>query len=274
MCLLLDVIKGNVDLGISGRRALVAAASRGLGKASATSLAREGAAVAICGRDEGALKATRDEIAEETGGNVVAIPADVSEEEDAIRFVREGAEALGGCEILVPNAGGPPTGRFEGLSDDDFKSAFDLNFLSTIRMTREALPLMREAGYGRVVVIGSLAIKQPLANLMLSNSLRAGMAGWARTLADEVAPEGITVNVVLPGRIYTDRVVSLLEGQAERERRPLDEVKESEAKTIPLQRFGDPRELGDVVAFLASERASYLTGCFIQIDGGLYRGLL
>jgi 3-oxoacyl-[acyl-carrier protein] reductase len=267
-------INSQVDLGISGRQALVAAASRGLGKASATALAREGASVAICARDDGALKATRDEIAEETGANVVAIQADVSQEEHAVRFVREGTEALGGCQILVPNAGGPPTGRFDDLSDEAFKDAFDLNFLSTVRMTREALPSMRDAGYGRVVVIGSLAIKQPLANLMLSNSIRAGMAGWARTLADEVAPEGITVNVVLPGRIHTDRVVSLLEGQAEREGRSFDEVRESEAKTIPLQRFGDPRELGEVVAFLASERASYLTGCFIQIDGGLYRGLL
>lgn len=263
-----------MDLGIAGRPALVAAASRGLGKACAAALAREGAPVAICARDEGALKATADEIAEEARVTVVPIPADVSKEEDAVRFVREGAEALGGCQILVPNAGGPPPGRFGDFSDDDFRTAFDLNFLSTIRMTRGALPLMREAGYGRVVVIGSLAIKQPLGNLMLSNSIRAGMAGWARTLADEVAPDGITVNVVLPGRIWTDRVRSLIEGQAQREGRPFEEVRESEGKTIPLGRFGDPRELGEVVAFLASERASYLTGCFVQIDGGLYRGLL
>jgi 3-oxoacyl-[acyl-carrier protein] reductase len=263
-----------MDLGLKERPALVAAASKGLGRACATALAREGAAVAICARDEGELKATRDEIAEETGATVVAIPADVSQEEDAVRFVREAAEALGGCQVLVANAGGPRIGKFADLSDEDFLAALELNYFSTIRMAREALPLMREAGYGRLIVIGSLAIKQPVANLLLSNSIRAGVAGWAKTLADEVGPEGITVNVVLPGMLLSDRVRFLIQQRADDAGRSFEDQVEQESQSMPLRRLGDPQELGDVVAFLASERASYLTGDFIQIDGGLYRGLL
>jgi len=263
-----------VDLGLAGRPALVAAASKGLGKACALSLAGEGARVAICARDRGALEVARDEIAEATGATVVAVAADVAREEDALRFVREGAEAVGGCHILVPNAGGPPFGRFEDFADDDWRAALDLNLFSTLRMAREAVPLMREAGYGRIVIISSIAVKQPVANLVLSNSIRAAVIGWARTLADEVGPDGITVNAVMPGRVSTDRVRSLLEHQAGTAGRSLEQQMGAEAGTIPLRRLGEPRDVGDVVAFLASERASYLTGCFIQVDGGLYRGLL
>jgi 3-oxoacyl-[acyl-carrier protein] reductase len=263
-----------MDLGLEGRPALVAAASKGLGRACALALAREGAAVGICGRDEGNLKATRDEIAEETGATVVAIQADVSREEDAVRFIREGAEALGGCQILVANAGGPRLGRFDDLTDEDFRAALELNYFSTIRMAREALPRMREARYGRLIVIGSLVIKQPLANLLLSNSVRAGMAGWAKTLVDEVGPEGITVNVVLPGMLLSDRVRFLIQQRADEAGRSFEDQVEQESRSMPLRRLGDPQDLGDVVAFVASERASYLTGCFIQVDGGMYRGLL
>lgn len=263
-----------MDLGLSGRPALVAAASRGLGKACAMSLAAEGASVAICSRDRGALESARDEIAEGTGGKVVAIPADVSVEDDARRFVREGAEALGGCQILVANAGGPPFGSFENFTDEDFRATIDLNFFSTLRMAREAIPLMREAGYGRIVVISSIAVKQPVPGLILSNSVRAAVIGWARTLADEVAGDGITVNAVMPGRVMSDRVRSLIEQQAAGSGRSVEEETGDQAAAIPMGRFGEPREVGDVVAFLASEHASYLTGCFIQVDGGLYRGLL
>lgn len=263
-----------MDLGLAGRPALVAAGSRGLGRATATALAEEGARVAICARDAEALERTRDEIAGDTGATVEAIAADVSQEEDARRFVRQGAEALGGCQILVANAGGPPPGRFEDFTDDDFRSAIDLLFFSTIRMVREALPLMREAGYGRIVIVGSLAVKQPLPNLMLSNAVRTAVIAWARTLADEVAPDGITVNAVLPGRLMTDRVQSLLEADASRAGRSVDEQRADVEASIPLRRIGEPRDLGDLVAYLCSERASYLTGCAIQVDGGLYRGLL
>jgi len=262
-----------VDLGLKGRPALVAAASRGLGKACAASLAAEGARVAICARDAGALGAARDEIAEATGSQVVAIPADVSGEEDAVRFVREGSEALGGCQILVANAGGPPTGRFEDLGDDAFRHALETLFFSTLRMAREAIPLMRESGYGRIVVISSIAVKQPIPNLILSNSARAAVAGWAKTVSDEVAGDGITVNAVLPGRVWTDRVRHLVETSAEGSGRSIEEQRAAEAAAIPVGRFGEPAEVGDLVAFLASERAAFMTGTSILVDGGLFRGL-
>jgi 3-oxoacyl-[acyl-carrier protein] reductase len=263
-----------MDLGLSGRPALVAAASKGLGRGCATALAAEGAKVAICARDRGALERTRDEISEETGATIVAIPADVSEEDGARRFVREGAEALGGCQILVPNAGGPPTGRFEDFSDDDVRQALELNFLSTTWMAREALPLMREAGYGRIVVISSTAVKQPIPGLILSTSARAAAAGWAKELADEVARDGITVNTVFPGRFLTDRIRFLHRDRAERSGRTEEEERADDEASIPAGRIGDPRELGEVVAFLCSERAAYITGTFLQVDGGMYRGLL
>lgn len=260
-----------MDLGLKGRPALVAAASRGLGKACATSLATEGASVAICARDRGALEATRDQIAATTGATVVAIPADVSREDDAVRFVREGSEALGGCEILVANAGGPPAAAFDELGDDAFREALDTLFFSTLRMAREAIPLMRDAGYGRIVVISSTAAKQPIPGLILSNSVRGAVAGWAKTLAEEVAGAGITVNAILPGRVLTDRIHYLIERAAQASGRSVEDEREAQAAAIPVGRFGDPREVGDLAAYLASERAAYLTGCSIQVDGGTTR---
>ena len=262
-----------MDLGIRGRPALVAAGSKGLGKASAMALAAEGASVAICGRDSGTLEAARDEIAEATGATVVAVPADVSTEEGAVGFVRGGSEALGGCQILVANAGGPPAGDVLSFSDEDLRAALNLNFLSTVRMVREAVPRMREAGYGRVAVISSSSVREPIQGLVLSTAARAAAAGWTKHLADEVAGEGITVNTVLPGRLETDRVRWLREQRAEREGVDTEEIARREAASIPAGRTGDPAELGSVVAFLCSERAAYLTGAAIFVDGGSHRSL-
>lgn len=262
-----------MDLGLTGRPALVAAASRGLGKASALALASEGARVAICARGPEELERTRAEIADATGTDVIAIPADMSREEDVRRFVREGALALGGCQILVTNAGGPRPGTFDDLAEEDFRAAFDLNFFSALWMVREALPLLRDAGYGRIVAIASSSVKQPIPGLMLSNAVRAGLAGWAKTLAEEVAGDGITVNAVLPDSILTDRVIALARSAAESSGRSVDEELATRAAEVPVGRLGDPRELGDLVAFLCSERASFITGSFVMVDGGRYRGL-
>lgn len=262
-----------MDLGLKGRPALVAAASRGLGFASAMALAREGARVAICSRDRGRIEAARDEIAEATGAEVVALVADVSRPDDAARFVREGAAALGGCHVLVVNAGGPPPGRALDVSEEDFLRGVELTFLSAVRMSREALPRMREGGYGRIVAISSLVVKEPAEGLAVSNAVRGAVTGFLKTLAREVAAGGITVNAVLPGMIRTRRVEELAERKAAERGTTAEEELARDAAQIPMGRLGDPEALGDVVAFLASERASYLTGCMIQVDGGLYRGM-
>ncbi len=258
-----------MDLGLSGRPALVAAASRGLGLAAATSLAREGARVAVCSRRREAAEAAAAGIREATGGEAIAIQADVSRAEDAVRFVREGAEALGGCQVLVANAGGPPPGATMDFTDEDYLKALDLNFLSVVRMAREALPHMREAGFGRIVCISSSSVKEPIPGIALSNAARAATTGFLKTLAREVAAEGITVNAVLPGRILTGRMRELATAAG----RSVDDEVAAQAADVPMGRLGDPQELGDVVAFLASERASFLTGVMLSVDGGLLHGL-
>jgi 3-oxoacyl-[acyl-carrier protein] reductase len=258
-----------VDLGLRGRPALVAAASRGLGFASAMALAREGARLAICARDVNALREAADQIREATGSDVTPIVADASNAGDAIRFVREGAAALGGCHVLVANAGGPPPGRAIDLSDRDFLEAIELSFLSVVRMAREALPHMRAAGYGRIVAISSSSVKEPIPGLALSNAARAAATGFLKTLAREVAPDGITVNAVLPGRFRTRRVHDLAAARG----RTMDEELGAQAADVPMGRLGEPGELGEVVAFLASDRASYVTGAMLSVDGGLFHGL-
>ena len=251
----------------------MSAASRGLGFACARALAAEGARVALCARTMAAAEEAAGRIGEETGSTVQALEADVSTADGAAGFVRRGAEELGGCHILVANAGGPKPGRAMEMSDQEWLGALELNFLSTVRMVREALPHMRRAGYGRIVAITSSAVKEPIPNLALSNAARAAATGYLKTLAREAGGEGITVNAVLPGRILTDRIRRLAMERAGAEGVSEEEALAQQAADVPLGRLGRPEDVGDVVTFLASERAAYLTGCMLSVDGGLLRSL-
>jgi 3-oxoacyl-[acyl-carrier protein] reductase len=247
-----------VDLGISGKRAAVAAASKGLGFGVASALAAEGVRVAICGRS----RATIEEAAARIGGDAVAIVADVSSVAGAQGFVRDARSALGGVDILVPNAGGPPPGDFGHTTVEQYLDAFELNCRSAIAMCYEAVPEMRERRWGRVVAITSIAVRQPIATLILSNTARAGLTGFLRTLAREVAADGVTVNSVLPGLHATERIAALHQGGGD------------PAAGIPAGTIGDPADFGRVAAFLCSVHASYVTGAALQVDGGAYGALL
>jgi 3-oxoacyl-[acyl-carrier protein] reductase len=263
-----------MDLGLKDKVALVAAASRGLGKAVAREFGREGAHVAICARGEDALRATALEIAVDTWGEVFPVVADVTEPEDIQRLVSAVEEHFGQIDILVNNAGGPPTGTFVDFDDEAWEAALRLNLMSTIRLCRAVLSGMRTRHWGRIVNITSVSVKQPMDGFILSSAARSGVVGMAKTLANECAAEGITVNNVCPGYTLTDRVKSLAEGRAVREGKSVREVVDEYAADIPARRLGHPEELAALVAFLASERAAYITGATIQVDGGYVRSLL
>jgi 3-oxoacyl-[acyl-carrier protein] reductase len=263
-----------MDLGLRGRVAFVAGASTGLGRATAWELANEGARVAICARNEERLRATAEAIAAETGSEVLSLSADVTVAEEVERAIAATVERWGGLHILVANAGGPPGGRFDDVNDEMWRRGWELNFLSTVRLIRAALPHMRRAGWGRIVTITSVSVKQPVDDLLMSNAVRPGVVGLVKSLATQLAPEGITVNNLAPGYTRTERVEEILAHRSAREERPAAEVARSMIGDIPMGRMGEPEEQGAVVAFLASERASYITGQTIVVDGGRYRGLM
>ncbi len=262
-----------MDLGLKGKAALVAAASQGMGRAIARNLAREGARVAICARNKEPLEAAAEAIRKETGAEVLAVPADVSRLADATAFVDRARAAFGGVDILVMNAGGPPTGRFEALTEEQWAKAYDLTLMSAVRLARAAVPAMRSRGGGSIVAITSISVKQPLDNLLLSNAMRSAVVGLVKTLARELAPDRIRVNAIAPGLVATDRLIELHKVRAEREGRSVEEVGKEDARAIPLGRFGKPEEIADFVTYLVSDRASYVTGNVIQVDGGMFRGL-
>ena len=262
-----------MNLGLQNRVALVAAASRGLGRAIAEELAAEGAAVVLCARGEGAIAATRDAIAA-TGAPVVSVAADLATVEGIDRVARAAHDAFGRVDVLVTNAGGPPSGPFEAHDWAAWQRAVDLTLRSAIELTRAVLPGMRERKWGRIINVTSITVRQPVDNLILSNSIRAAVTGFARTLANEVATDGITVNNILPGWTRTERVEELAAANAKREGTTREVMLERIAAQIPMHRLGEPREFAALAAFLASDRASYITGQSIAVDGGWIRGLM
>ena len=256
-----------MDLGLKGKRAIVMAASRGLGYASAMGLAREGCHLVICSRDEARINAAADTIRQATGAKVKALVADVSSSAEAKRLVDTAVSEYGGLEIVLHNAGGPPAGETLQMTDEQWQKAFEQNLLSLTRIARAAAPEMAKAGYGRVLTIASSSIKQPIPNLALSNALRAGVWGLAKTLSRELAPQGILVNVVAPGRIDTERIAELDQANAQKSGKTVEDVRKASVASIPLGRLGRPEELANLVVFLASQAASYITGQAITVDG-------
>lgn len=263
-----------MDLGLAGKVAVVAAASKGLGRACAEELAAEGARVLICARGADALQRTRMQIAEKTRADIIAMAADLATTEGIEAVATEALRRFGRVDVLVNNAGGPPSGPFEQHPWEQWEKAIHLNLRATVELTRRLLPGMRERKWGRVINVTSIAVKQPVDGLMLSNSVRAAVTGWARTLANEVARDGITVNNVLPGYTRTDRVEQLNASRAAAEGVPVTEIQRRTEAQIPMRRLGEPREFGAMVAFLASDRASYITAQSIVVDGGWVRALL
>ena len=263
-----------MDLGLKGKCAIVCAASKGLGRASALALAREGASIVMCARRADALVQAAREIGAETGATVLAVPADVGVQADADRLIRTAADSLGGIDVLVTNTGGPPSGPFEGIRDADWYAAIESLLMSVVRLSRGVIPHMRARGGGRIIHITSISVKQPVQGLVLSNALRAAVTGLSKTLSNELASDRILVNCVAPGYTATDRVVELTAAAAQREGIAPEIVQKQTEEKIPMRRMGTPDEFGAAVAFLASDRASYLTGVTLQVDGGYVAGLL
>jgi 3-oxoacyl-[acyl-carrier protein] reductase len=252
-----------MDLGIAGRRAAVAAASSGLGLGTARALAADGVDVAICGRDADRLAAAVADLEALGGGGAVhGLVGDVATVEGAQAFVADAGEALGGIDILVPNAGGPPAGGFTSTDLERYLPALELTLLSTVAMCQAAVPEMRARRWGRVVAITSVSVRQPIPGLILSNTARAGVTGFLKTLALEVAADGVTVNSVQPGSHATDRLRSIHGGDLS-----------GAAAAVPMGELGDPDDFGAVVAFLCSEHARFITGAALPVDGGAYKAL-
>ncbi|HEX7071649.1 MAG TPA: SDR family oxidoreductase, partial [Rhodothermales bacterium] len=262
-----------MDLGLKGKVAFVAGASSGLGLASARELAAEGCHVVLCSRDAGRIAAAAESV-RSVGTDVRVLPltCDVTSEEQIVGALSETVSTLGGLNILVTNAGGPPSGLVGDFDADDWRSALELNLMSTINLTRHALPHLRDAartsGHARIIMITSVSAKQPIPNLYLSNVARAGVHGFAKSLAEEVGREGITVNTLLPGFTRTERLVGLARSIQERTGRTPEDTERDWASAAALQRIAEPEEFAAALAFLASKRASYITGVSLPVDGG------
>jgi 3-oxoacyl-[acyl-carrier protein] reductase len=262
-----------MDLGLKDRVAIVAASSQGLGKACAMELAREGAIVIICSRDASSLEETAAEIRSKTGAGVHWLSTDLTNAQQIEHLVEETLQRHRRIDVLVTNNGGPPAGYFDDFADDEWLAAHQLTLMSAVRLVRAVLPAMRAQGWGRIINITSVSVKQPVDNLLLSNVYRPGVVGLAKTLSSQLATDGITINNVAPGYTRTDRVLELAEAEASGSDLSVEDVLGRRAESFPMKRMGEPEELAALVAFLASERASYITGTTIQVDGGFIRGV-
>ena len=261
-----------MDLGLKGRRALVMGASRGLGRAIAESLAAEGAHLVVSARSRESLEAACAALRALGAASATAVAADVAEGAQMDVLAEAALAAMGGVDILVQNHGGPPPGPALEVTEEALAAWFQRILLSPVRLTNRLLPGMRAQKWGRVINVGSTGMLQPLPNMVLSNTLRASVMGWLKTLSAEVAHEGITCNVVAPGAIRTDRSFETAENLARRQGRSVEEVITERSKTIPAGRYGLPAEYGPLVAFLCSDQAAYITGCVLRVDGGMVRG--
>lgn len=257
-----------MDLGLKGKNALVIASSQGLGKAIAKELVLEGANVMLTSRDETKLKDVQAELEALNGGRVVYHPCDITKPDEIEQLVKETQNQLGTIQILLNNAGGPPSGSFDEMTDEDWQRAFELNLFSYIRIIRAVLPDLRKDG-GRIVNIASTSIKRPIPNLILSNTFRNGIVGLSKSLAEELAPDRILINVVGPGTIETGRIHELNEGKAKKANKAVNEIEQETIQTIPLGRMGQPAEFAKAVTFLLSDANSYITGQTLLVDGGM-----
>lgn len=262
-----------MDLGLKGKAALVCGASAGLGRAIAHALAEEGADLVICSRSEERIGSAAAEIADATGARVESVAANLSTLEGCRTAVRAAEDALGRVDILVTNTGGPPSGPFEDHTPETWSKSISQNLESVVNLVRAALPGMKERRWGRIVNVTSISVKQPVAGLILSNTLRAGVTGFAKTIANEAGPFGVTVNNVLPGYTRTERLVELADAVAGRTDATQDEVYGRWEAEVPMGRLAEPEELAALAAFLCSERAGYVTGQSVAVDGGWIKGL-
>jgi 3-oxoacyl-[acyl-carrier protein] reductase len=262
-----------MDLRIQEKIAVVTAASQGLGKAAALSLAREGTTVVICARNKETLHVTAQEIISETNATVYPVVADVSNKSELDALIDDVKNRFGTIHILVNNAGGPPPGKIDDLSDTEWQKGYELTMMSMIRLTRAVLPLMEQQRWGRVISLVSLAAKEPIDSLLISSTLRPGILGLSKVLANQYGKYGITVNTVCPGYVLTKRMEELSRSRSAASSMSYEQYLEESARNIPIGRLGRPEEIGDVVAFLASERASYINGANLLVDGGQSKGI-
>jgi 3-oxoacyl-[acyl-carrier protein] reductase len=261
-----------MDLGLKGRVAMVAAASKGLGKACALALAQEGCKVSICARTPQVLMETAKEL--QAHAETIALVTDVSSPAGLENWHRATVESFGQADILVTNTGGPPVSRFLQLSDEQWLAGVESTLMNVVRLSRLVIPGMQQRRWGRILHLTSLVAKQPVDELTISSTLRAGLSGLTKTMANQLGPDGITVNAVLMGHILTDRQYALADARVKEQGITREQYFERQAAEIPLRRVGEPREVGEVVAFLASERASYVTGVSLLVDGGIVRGTM